>query len=101
MNVYMYGQHIQQIMEQPGKVANPAMIVVSLTGEISFPCPRSRLKLWSRETGSAVPSRVSLRILHTKADIITIKIECSLHPSSSISTLFEGRYYIPGITVHY
>ena len=27
-----------------------------------FPCPRSRLRIWSRETGWAVPSRVSLLI---------------------------------------
>ena len=27
-----------------------------------FPCPRSCLRVWSRETGSAVPSRVSLLI---------------------------------------
>ena len=27
-----------------------------------FPCPRSRLRIWYRETGSAVPSRVSLLI---------------------------------------
>ena len=26
------------------------------------PCPRSRPRIWSRETGSAVPSRVSLLI---------------------------------------
>ena len=32
---------------------------------LSFPCPRSRLRIWSREAGSAVPSRVSLLILHT------------------------------------
>ncbi|CAM9418616.1 unnamed protein product [Ascophyllum nodosum] len=29
---------------------------------------RSRLRIWSRETGSAVPSRVSLLILHTQAE---------------------------------
>ena len=29
-------------------------------------CPHSRLRIWSRETGSAVPSRVSL--LHTRAE---------------------------------
>ena len=29
-----------------------------------FPCPRSRLRIWSRETVSAVPSRISLLILH-------------------------------------
>ena len=34
-----------------------------------FPCPRSRLIIWSRETGSAVPSRVSLLIsIHTQAE---------------------------------
>ena len=31
-------------------------------GSIIFPCPRSRLRIWSRETGSAVPSRISLLI---------------------------------------
>ena len=30
-----------------------------------LPCPRSRLKIWSRDLGSAVPSRVSPLILHT------------------------------------
>ena len=29
---------------------------------MAFPCLRSRLRIWSRETGSAVPSRVSLLI---------------------------------------
>ena len=29
-------------------------------GKWIFPCPRSRLKMWSPETGSAVPSRASL-----------------------------------------
>ena len=33
-----------------------------------FPCPRTRLIIWSRETGSAVQSRVSLLILHTQAE---------------------------------
>ena len=33
----------------------------------TFPCPRSRLKIWFRETGLAVPSRVSLLILYTNA----------------------------------
>ena len=34
-------------------------------GEYLFPCPRSRLIIWSREAGSAVPSRVSPLTLHT------------------------------------
>ena len=37
-------------------------------GKYFFPCPRSRLRVWSRETGSVVPSRVSPFILHTPAE---------------------------------
>ena len=33
-----------------------------------FPRPRSRLRIWSRETDSAVPSRVSPLVLHTQAE---------------------------------
>ena len=33
-----------------------------------FSCPRSRLRIWSRETDSAVPSRVSVLILHTQTE---------------------------------
>ena len=47
-------------MDQPGKAANPAR--GQLNREIIFPCPRSCLRIWSRETVSAVPSRVSLLI---------------------------------------
>ena len=48
-------------MDQPGKVANPARGQLNTQDEY-FPCPRSRLRIWSREMGSAVPSRVSLLI---------------------------------------
>ena len=37
-------------------------------GKRNFPCPRSRPRLRSCELGSAVPSRVSPLILHTKAE---------------------------------
>ena len=57
------GHHFQQTGHQPGMVTNPACE----QGK-SFPWPRSRLRVWSRELGSAVPSRVSLLILHTKAE---------------------------------
>ena len=33
-----------------------------------FPCPRSRLRIWSHEAGSAVPFRASPLILHTQAE---------------------------------
>ena len=42
--------------------ANPARGQLAEQGKLIFPCPRSRLRIWSRETGSAVPSRVSLPI---------------------------------------
>ena len=37
-------------------------------GKWIFPCPCSRLRVWSRETSSAVLSRDSLLILHTQAE---------------------------------
>ena len=33
-----------------------------------YPVPRSRLRIWSREAGSVVPSRVSLLILNTQVE---------------------------------
>ena len=36
--------------------------------DICFPCPRSRLRNWSREIGSAVPSLVGPLIFHTQAE---------------------------------
>ena len=47
-------------MDQPGKVANPARGQLKL--EKIFPCARACLRIWSREAGSAIPSRVSLLI---------------------------------------
>ena len=47
----MYGLHILYSREWINRVRLPILLVVS-----------SRLRMWSRETGSAVPSRVSLLI---------------------------------------
>ena len=46
-------------------VANPARGQLS---KFFLSHPRSRLRIWSHETGSAVPSRVSLLIFHTQAE---------------------------------
>ena len=55
--------------DQPGKVVYPGR--GQLTGENEyFPCPRSRLRIWSRETGSAVPSRVSLLISILRINLV-------------------------------
>ena len=49
-------------MNQPGKVANPARGQLNRKNEYFPVRVLSRLRIWSRETGSAVPSRVSLLI---------------------------------------
>ena len=48
-------------------VTNPAHGQLNREIELFPCCLHSRLKAWSRELGSAVPSRVSLLILHTKS----------------------------------
>ena len=44
------------------------LLGISGTGNVFFPCPRSRLRIWSRETGLAIPPRDSLFILRTQAE---------------------------------
>ena len=58
----MYDQHVQQSMDRPGMVANPGRGQLEQRKWIS-PSPRSCLKIWSCETGSAAPSSVSPLIL--------------------------------------
>ena len=48
--------------DQPDKAANPTRGQLAEQGKWNIPCPRSRLRILSREKGSAVPSRVSLLI---------------------------------------
>ena len=52
--VIIYYSRVCKSMDQPGRVANPARGQLNKE-KIIFPCPRSRLRVWSRETGSAVP----------------------------------------------
>ena len=54
-------------MDQPDLVANPARGQPN-TDLIFLLWPRSRLRIWSRETDSAVPSRVSPVILQTQTE---------------------------------
>ena len=55
-------------MDQPGKVANPAR--GELNRENNTPLSRACLRIWSRETGSAVPSRVSLLISILRLNVV-------------------------------
>ena len=63
-------RHIAKSMDQQGKVANSAR--GQLNRENAFPCPRSRLRIWSCETGLAVPSRVSLFISILRLNLVHI-----------------------------
>ena len=49
-------------------VVNPARSAEQ--GKFIFPRPRSRLEIWSRETGLAVPSRVGLFISILKLNLM-------------------------------
>ena len=55
-------------MDQPGKVANPAR--GQLNRENGYSPPLTCLRIWSRETGSAVPSRVSLLISILRLNLV-------------------------------
>ena len=66
----MYGHHLEEhSIDQPCKVANLARGQLNRESDF-FPCPRSRLTIWSRETGSAVPSRVSLLISMLRVNLV-------------------------------
>ena len=70
-------------------------------GKRNFPCSRSRLRIWSRELGSAVPSCVSPFVLHTQAEsgaylrdstsLSRFPLRIPLEPSRTIG--LESRVY--------
>ena len=63
--VCICGHHIKQSFDQPDKVAIPFSWSAG-QGKLIFSYPRSRLSIQPRETGSAVPSYVSLLVLHAQ-----------------------------------
>ena len=65
----MVWSHIKQEKDKPGKVANPAHCQLNRENEY-FPGPHSRLRIWPHETGSAVPSRVSLLISILRLNLV-------------------------------
>ena len=86
LEVLAHGMYVCMIItyrkgkDQPGKVANPARGQLNRENNL-FLCPRSRLRIWSRETGSVVPSRVSLLISIFRLNMIpcylfSIALEC-------------------------
>ena len=57
-------------MDQPGKVSIPARDQLNRENYFFPVCPRSRLRISSRETGSAVPSRASLLISALRLNLV-------------------------------
>ena len=70
-------------------------------GKMNFisPCLRSRPRIWSRETGSAVPSRVSLLFLHNQAESSIWCFHGGIPPDSAAAFihLFEPPYAIGSV----
>ena len=64
----MYGHTYSKSMDQPGKVVNPARGQLNRENEY-FSCPRSRLRIRSRET-ETVPSRVDLLISIPRLNLV-------------------------------
>ena len=79
----VYGHTYSKSMDQPGKVANPARGQLNREKQI-FLCPRSCLRIWSREMVSAVPSRVSLLISILRLNLVLT----GFLPSSEAASLY-------------
>ena len=62
--------HIARVLIN--RVRLPILLVVSQTGKMNMSLSAfcSRLRIWSRETGSAVPSRVSLLISILRLNLV-------------------------------
>ena len=72
-------------MDQPGKVANPARGQLNREN-IIFHCPRACLRIWSCETGSAVPSRVSLLISIFRLNLV---LTYGIPPEFRAASIYE------------
>ena len=67
MHSMVMNSSLKSSMVQLGKFANPVRGSAEQI-KMTFSLSPSRLRISSRVTGSAVPSRVSLFILHTPAE---------------------------------
>ena len=65
----MYAHIYSKSMDQPGKVCQSCTWSAEQE-KCFFPCLRLCLRIWSRETGSAVPSRVSLLISILRLNLV-------------------------------
>ena len=83
--LYLYGHTYSMSRDQPGKVADPSRGQLNREKFI-FPCPRSCLRIWSRETGSVIPSRVSLLISIHRLNLV---LTYGFLPSSAAASIYS------------
>ena len=84
-------------MDQPGKVANPARGQLNRENEYSPVVPVCMcLRIWSRETGSTVPSRITLLILDTQAESGAYLRNSSRVPRRRPFIYIKPPYYVIG-----
>ena len=83
-------------MDQLGMGANTARGQLKRDKHF-FPRPRSRLRIWSRQTDSAVPSRVSLLSLHTQAESGAYSRDSSRFPRISATAIRPVSSLLPYI----
>ena len=69
-SVWSHTYYSKRSMDQSGKVASPARGQLNRENEYFPVRVRSRLRIESRETGSAVPSRVSLLISILRLNLV-------------------------------
>ena len=81
------------------QVRLPILLGSAEKGKWAFPCPRTCLRIWSRETGSVVPSRVSPLILHTQAESSIWCLLTGFLPLSAAASiyLFKPPYVIGSV----
>ena len=65
-----------------------------------FPCPRSRLTIWSRETGSAASSRVSLLILRAQVESGAYSRDSSCFPRRRSCIPPTATQSVPNLSGH-
>ena len=73
------------------QVANPTRGQLNRVKWI-FPCPHSRLGIWSRETGSTVPPRVSLLISILRLNLVLTYLRDSSRVPRRRPFIFVNRY---------
>ena len=83
----MYGHTCSKSMDQPGKDANPARGQLNRENDY-FPVRVSGLTIWYRETGSAVPSRVSLLISILRLNLVLTCLLTRFLPSSAAVSIY-------------